>query len=320
MRTKLLVSSFFLLISFSGFTQVHISGKYSNGNRVGTNDIFLLDEECTFYVEDMEGKKVNSTDCTWSLNYLTEDAIYQVERSINGTSEFHFHLDALKLESNLLKKIKFENDSSNYLSAQIKCNIENQVLTFPLYINILPSDPRIEIFYLKHFPEEDYFLLSLKIDNSERSDTYGLVERLFIGGRPDTSSRHITKEEAQDLLLYYYWVDEAEITIYGVNKYGLSKGFKFTLSDLMTSIETPEKNNQFTFYPNPVKDFLHIDCDLSVLQSIRIFNLSGEIVYLADNPKDAILDLSSLPSGVYLMSIQYADKSKMDYFKFIKIN
>lgn len=73
---------------------------------------------------------------------------------------------------------------------------------------------------------------------------------------------------------------------------------------------------EFAYYPNPVKDFLNIS-GKSKVSKIEIFELSGKQILSknADN-QNVQLNLSSLPSGVYIIKVTSAKTTET--FKIIK--
>jgi len=59
-----------------------------------------------------------------------------------------------------------------------------------------------------------------------------------------------------------------------------------------------------TYAPNPVKDILNIESN-SILQSVSVYNLIGQKMYeQSNNTTHAIVDLSNLPIGNYIVKIQ----------------
>lgn len=60
-------------------------------------------------------------------------------------------------------------------------------------------------------------------------------------------------------------------------------------------------------YPNPAGDLLHIASEAQAVDSVKIYNLLGQLVQTAENPgraKDFILEVSHLQSGHYLIRIE----------------
>ncbi len=60
----------------------------------------------------------------------------------------------------------------------------------------------------------------------------------------------------------------------------------------------------FKFYPNPVKDILHIFSE-SEISEIQVFNLVGQqLVNKIESNKEVAVDLSAMPSGSYMVRIK----------------
>lgn len=70
------------------------------------------------------------------------------------------------------------------------------------------------------------------------------------------------------------------------------------------------------FYPNPVKDYLTISTLNSDYQSVEILDLTGKILAVK-NENASVLDFSVLESGMYIVKINWMDKSIN--FKIVKI-
>lgn len=74
----------------------------------------------------------------------------------------------------------------------------------------------------------------------------------------------------------------------------------------------------FSFYPNPVTDYLTIDSSREGTFSIEIYNNTGEIVRKQEFSPGARINLSDLPEGLYLVVTK--NKNKEPYYgKIIKI-
>jgi photosystem II stability/assembly factor-like uncharacterized protein len=88
----------------------------------------------------------------------------------------------------------------------------------------------------------------------------------------------------------------------------------FLLNDAQITAVSENKLDEYLIYPNPVNDILHINCDkVGIRTHFRIFNLSG--TEMTEHLKlqksfDAIqsLDLSTLPSGLYILEIEQHNK------------
>src|SRR4051812_30575709 len=75
----------------------------------------------------------------------------------------------------------------------------------------------------------------------------------------------------------------------------------------------------FSFYPNPTQKFLTIEADFAPGSRFRVTDLSGKILELPTEvmPHKAVVDVSSLPSSLYVLTIQ--ETTGISYrLKFIK--
>ena len=60
-------------------------------------------------------------------------------------------------------------------------------------------------------------------------------------------------------------------------------------------------------YPNPVEDYIRIECLENEKVRICIYSLSGIPVLLKMLQSDHMIDVSTLPKGVYLISLGFSD-------------
>jgi len=58
---------------------------------------------------------------------------------------------------------------------------------------------------------------------------------------------------------------------------------------------------QCTIYPNPFTESIKIECSSS-LDSVQIFNVEGQLLFLQSNPTPEI-DLKTLRSGIYILRV-----------------
>ena len=61
-------------------------------------------------------------------------------------------------------------------------------------------------------------------------------------------------------------------------------------------------NQQFTYFPNPVKDVLNIQTDAKIAV-VKIFDITGRNVLTTQQKQ---LDVSALPSGYYLLQVRFS--------------
>lgn len=73
-------------------------------------------------------------------------------------------------------------------------------------------------------------------------------------------------------------------------------------------------------YPNPAKEYIHINYDDALKKEVEIFNLTGSLVKsFILNPNTTHtnkLMIDELNSGYYILKIKSLDK--IEYLKFIK--
>jgi len=74
--------------------------------------------------------------------------------------------------------------------------------------------------------------------------------------------------------------------------------------------------NMFTYYPNPVKDYLNISAKQKI-ENISIYNLVGQIITSEAKQVDGKINMTSLPAGIYVVKIMFEGK-KSESFKIIK--
>jgi len=63
------------------------------------------------------------------------------------------------------------------------------------------------------------------------------------------------------------------------------------------------RKNEISIFPNPANDFISIK-GLKSNAQIRIFNLSGKLIYKFENSGNGTLDIQHLETGLYLMTIE----------------
>lgn len=70
-------------------------------------------------------------------------------------------------------------------------------------------------------------------------------------------------------------------------------------------------DNYFSCFPNPAKDLIHIQ-SAEVLLGVKIFNVSGQIVYedFTAQSKFRTIDISSIKKGVYFIELNTAKETK----------
>jgi hypothetical protein len=117
-----------------------------------------------------------------------------------------------------------------------------------------------------------------------------------------------TSNDIIDNIDFIYCTEVAKISCAAILKYDV-------LSDVNKIIE----DNEFEVFPNPCIDEIHIKTNiLQPIESIKIWNLHGQILYSDISPKNLTIQVSDLESGIYICEINSRDNKY--YYHFIKTN
>ena len=91
----------------------------------------------------------------------------------------------------------------------------------------------------------------------------------------------------------------------------------WTLGDDLTKTKEFAENQNIAIYPNPTSDKIHIVVSENACRC-QIMGLTGNVLQeITPSSPDFDLDLSGLPSGMYLVKVQFAD-GKMAFKKVVK--
>src|SRR5690606_29355555 len=84
--------------------------------------------------------------------------------------------------------------------------------------------------------------------------------------------------------------------------------FQLTVSCESLSVDNSTQN-QFTYFPNPVKNTLQLNAQ-SNIQNVSVFNMLGqEVLRTAPNNVDSTLDMSALQTGAYFVKVTINDRT-----------
>jgi|GEM_PF-1935591 len=95
--------------------------------------------------------------------------------------------------------------------------------------------------------------------------------------------------------------------------FGETEDYTVSVGEMSTS---SSQHVDFTFYPNPVKDFLIIQSEINV-QSAVIYNLIGQQVLNTTQINNGQIEVQSLSEGIYFMEVAFENGAK-ERFKIIK--
>jgi len=79
-----------------------------------------------------------------------------------------------------------------------------------------------------------------------------------------------------------------------------------------TSIGDEVGNQTMTLLPNPVKDILTIETDADQIESIEVYSINGAKINVQANGKQ--IDVSHLPTGIYLVKLSVNGKNYVERF------
>lgn len=88
------------------------------------------------------------------------------------------------------------------------------------------------------------------------------------------------------------------------------------ISDIISSTPEVKENLKWSLYPNPVSNLITIEfSDLQSRQQIQIYNANGQLVKTATIYSQIPLDVSDLPSGLYLIRMVNKRNSRLKFIK-----
>jgi len=133
---------------------------------------------------------------------------------------------------------------------------------------------------------------------------YDFYEWQFPGGIPNISTDSMPQNICYESLGTY------SVTLIVSDSSGCSdtiiKTNYITVQQSTGILNTEVSNNQIKIYPNPIKDFLFVEFENDKMINIKIYNIFGILVYINKDFANINnkIDLSVLPSGIYLLKFQ----------------
>ncbi|MDR1121756.1 MAG: T9SS type A sorting domain-containing protein [Dysgonamonadaceae bacterium] len=325
-------------VSYYDTEQYFIAGESPDGKIIKEDSVLVLDESYTFSVRNVNGYAVSPKSCNWSFAGLTNDSIFIPVFTASAGSEYNIEInkepavDMTRFAS--LKRYRFEGDSSVYFRARIACEIissENQKIAtaLPVFLNVLPGMPEIELLGIEDVESEDpdiYYRkdFSFRFHADRATNLYCTVWMYDEESFKMSGITYPLMEEYFSHPFYFYSEDPDSCTFMMTahNQFGRTESAEISINDLLASSSSSSvkkiSDNSIRIYPNPVKDFLYIDGNLQAIASIAVINAVGETVYRDINAEGASINLSGIPSGVYLIQFKYTGNTKSDTFKFVK--
>lgn len=309
--------------------EYQLFGNYPGGKEVQTNNVFFLNDSCTFYVKNAVGDTVRFTSCEWSYTAQFADLTYHALDTVKNQISYHFKLDeSIKDYSNSqLNRIIFDKDSAVCFSAKILLKGITDAgtslsLEFPFYLNVLPCIPHmtpLEVIDQGTYSEEygGYYYNGI-IRMAFRTDrTKRYLVNLYQPGCPFLVSYYIDFDEDVSTLNFNFGDQDDEYELVAYNEFGaVENDFRFRFTDVILSIPEVEEENKFQVYPNPVKDDLYIEGETESVNKIEIINSQGQLVNRIYNPGNFI-HFSSYSKGLYILKIE-TNTEKQEVIKILK--
>lgn len=277
-------------------------------------NIYFLKRDGTVYVTKFDLNTLN-----FDLNFATNGALpiadFFLNQSINSFSVENNNIYILGdfTNNNLLEETyvaKYSNESIDSTFGT------NGVATFPI---LNANNPYISSFSIKRYDDTLFIMGEILADQNMVSSAF--MAKLNIDGSVDenfgTGGVYIDNLfDVATLPTNYLYLDDA-IIIAGVTLLPEILGQPFMAKYRVENNLAISQNtvDNFNFYPNPVKDFLHFEI-AGEISSIAIYDVVGRLIKSTRISENRI-DLSFLQTGNYI--VKAITSSKLMTFKIVKI-
>lgn len=169
------------------------------------------------------------------------------------------------------------------------------------------------------------YIISYKYGNVST----GYTEKMKVAFGPSPIAAQMTTELAdhpdinQGAVMeeaIHFSVAETGVYYFGFNSYSEADQFNLYLDDIIVDSVLQISDlpgNNIVYFPNPVNEYLTIK-GLDIYDSISVYNLLGQelIQAIINNETEMVLNMSGLPSGVYLVKAKSGQGAQT--FKIIK--
>ena len=112
---------------------------------------------------------------------------------------------------------------------------------------------------------------------------------------------------------YTFYVEEYPVPVLNIS---ISESyFNGNLTDMTTTvtpllsyngllgIDKPVDQHELTMYPNPASDYIILDFDSKKITQLKIINTTGKVVQTEQIYRNAKINISELPSGIYIAQL-----------------
>jgi len=176
---------------------------------------------------------------------------------------------------------------------------------FDFYISDSDSTQNVIANFISLIPQNDYVLVMSHKNHHCQSWNSNLINAFSSLGSSINASNRIT--DGYPYIMFGY---KGAIPGSVQELIGNATGNLILLTDSMScsfaSINDIVNDNGISVYPNPCKGVVNIDNSNYEINSIKVFDLTGRVLYYRDKIKDTnktAIDLSGLNAGLYFLEI-----------------
>ena len=98
----------------------------------------------------------------------------------------------------------------------------------------------------------------------------------------------------------------------------LGNGYYPSLNLSTLNTETPELQLQVKVYPNPTKEVIYITHPTELSFNVRITDISGKQILQTQHQKQQPLNVQTLTTGTYFITVTTKDSKQTNTYKIIK--
>ncbi|MFC2111034.1 SBBP repeat-containing protein, partial [Bacteroidota bacterium] len=148
-------------------------------------------------------------------------------------------------------------------------------------------------------------------------------DKLYVTGSTNTNNQNVTNSNWEFPIIEYDQSTNSsdyyqEIFTSGSFWIGYAARFDLMPIYILNNNEKLKKSNSLNIFPNPVEDYLSINCNTNDFYDVQIFDITGKLLYI--NKQLAGLNrinIKNYPSGVYI--IELITKDGINKSKIIKL-
>ncbi|WP_298939657.1 T9SS type A sorting domain-containing protein [uncultured Dysgonomonas sp.] len=315
-----------------------LTGKCHNGSVVSGNDVLYLNDRCVFSIVASEDQFSNIESFSWKVKIQKSDSTYAgFTNQVSTDKEYNIIIDKANFIDNSIfntaNRFNSENDNSIYFKVLVTCELtmnagEKERLELPLFLNLLPSRPKVNILGTFFNERPPYIWIECIADRSDGlSSVYkeydkqgGIVSSVTIPF-PSNDDRNMLFLGNKDYYDKYDSEIGKEVVIFNShNQFGSVSGDTLSSDDFGTSSIEVTGDTDLILYPNPAKDYIEIKNLIpDEIGSITVYDISGKLHRYILNPKQSRLDIYNLPKGLYSLIIEFSRMKDHKQFKFIKL-